>query len=122
MSDRLTLDRIVAAVAEVPDAVEKGSTALDRMAFFINAYNVLTLRAIVDHYPSRIAILPVAATASADRRRVDHAPGAPPGTPSRSYDIDHVILRQFGDARVHIAVNRPRKLSALRAAPTSARS
>ena len=53
LGDRTTLDRIVAEFAEVPAATENGWEGRDRMAFWINAYNLFTLRAIVDHYPIR---------------------------------------------------------------------
>ena len=108
VSDRLTLDRIVAAVAEVPDAVEKGWAARDRMAFWINAYNVFTLRAIVDHYPirgSRFSLSP--------RNSIRQIDGVwttlewrAAGRAVTLDDIEHGILRpEFGDARVHMAVN-----------------
>jgi hypothetical protein len=108
VADRAALDRIVAAFAEVPATIEKGWAARERMAFWINAYNVFTLRAIVDHYPirgSRFSLSP--------RNSIRQIDGVwttlewrAAGRTVTLDDIEHRILRpEFGDARVHMAVN-----------------
>ena len=58
---REPLDRVVASLAAPPAETERSWTRAQRMAFWINAYNVLTLRAIVDHYPIRAGWLTLAA-------------------------------------------------------------
>jgi hypothetical protein len=78
------------------------------MAFWINAYNLLTLRAIVDHYPirgSRFSLGPRNSIRQIDgvwttlRWRVA-------GRDVTLDEIEHGMLRpEFGDARVHMALN-----------------
>jgi hypothetical protein len=50
---RAGLDVAVGAFAAPGEAEERGWTRDERLAFWINAYNAFTLRAIVDHYPIR---------------------------------------------------------------------
>ena len=108
VSNRAALDRVVAAFAGVTAADEAAWPQTQRMAYWINAYNLFTLRAIADHYPIRggwLSLYPknsirqisgvwtVLRWNAADRRvTLD--------------DIEHKILRpQFQDPRVHFAVN-----------------
>jgi len=108
LGDRTALDRIVAEFAEVPAATEKGWEARDRMAFWINAYNLFTLRAIVDHYPIRGSWF-----SRAPRNSIRQIDGVwttlkwrAAGRDVTLDQIEHGILRpEFGDARVHMAVN-----------------
>ena len=107
-SDRTTLDRVVVNVAAVPGATEQGWIARDRMAFWINAYNLLTLRAIVDHYPIRGSLF-----SRSPRNSIRQIDGVwttlkwrAAGREVTLDQIEHGILRpEFGDARVHMAVN-----------------
>jgi len=108
VSDRGTLDRIVEELAAVPAAAEKGWQRRNRMAFWINAYNVFTLRAIVDHYPIRGSRFSLAPRNSI--RQIDGVwttlTWRAAGRDVTLDEIEHGILRpQFGDARVHMAVN-----------------
>ena len=108
LGDRSTLDRIVLEFADVPAAAEKRWVARDRMAFWINAYNLLTLRAIVDHYPIRGSWFSRAPRNSI--RQIDGVWTAlkwrAAGRDVTLDEIEHGILRpEFGDARVHMAVN-----------------
>lgn len=50
---RAALDAVVAELSAVSRAEEAQWTPPQQMAYWINAYNVFTLRAIVDHYPIR---------------------------------------------------------------------
>jgi Protein of unknown function, DUF547 len=108
ISDRTTFDRIVAAVGDVPGTTEQGWSPRDRMAFWINAYNVLTLRAIVDHYPirgSRFSLSPQNSIKQIDGVWTTLKWRAA-GRNVTLDQIEHGILRpEFGDARVHMAVN-----------------
>ena len=108
LDDRTTLDRIVAEFAELPVATEKGWEARDRMAFWINAYNLFTLRAIVDRYPIRGSWF-----SRAPRNSIRQIDGVwttlewrAAGRDVTLDQIEHGILRpEFADARVHMAVN-----------------
>jgi hypothetical protein len=50
-ANRTDLDLVVASFGAVPATDEASWSRAERLAFWINAYNVFTLRAIVDHYP-----------------------------------------------------------------------
>jgi len=74
----------------------------DAMAFWINAYNALTIEGILRVYPTRSI--------------KDHAPDASGfniwddfkvavgGTPYSLNDIEHKVLRKMGDPRIHFAI------------------
>lgn len=51
VANRAELDRVVAAFSVVSPDDERSWPPSDRLAFWINAYNALTLQAIVNHYP-----------------------------------------------------------------------
>jgi Protein of unknown function, DUF547 len=105
---RAALDAVVAQLATPSAADEGGWTRDQRLAFWINAYNVLTLRAIVDHYPIRSATFTLQPRNSI--RQIDgvwttlkwHAAGRT----LTLDDIEHRILRpEFKEPRVHFAIN-----------------
>jgi len=106
--DRRALDAIVEQFAAVPRDTEQGWRRPDRMAFWINAYNLLTLRAIVDHYPIRGSLF-----SRSPRNSIRQIDGVwttlkwrTAGREVTLDQIEHGILRpEFGDARVHMAVN-----------------
>ena len=105
---RSRLDAVAAAFA-APDANPEPQWSREqRMAFWINAYNVFTLQAIVDHYPIQSRWLTIGPRNSI--RQIDGVwttlswPAA--GRRVTLDDIEHRILRPvFGDARIHFAVN-----------------
>jgi len=107
-ANRSDLDR---SVAEFDSAAAHGELAWSReqrMAFWINAYNAFTLRAIVDHYPIRSAWL-----TRQPRNSIRQIDGVwttltwrAAGRTVTLDDIEHRILRpEFKDARVHFALN-----------------
>lgn len=106
--DRGGLDRAVAELDSPAARGEAGWSREQRLAFWIDAYNMLTLRAIVDHYPIPspwFTLLPRNSI-----RQIDGVwtrltwPVA--GRPVTLDDIEHKILRPvFHDARVHFAIN-----------------
>ena len=107
-ADRAALDR-VSAQFDAPAAREEAGWAREqRMAFWINAYNAFTLRAIVDAYPiqprwftrqPRNSIRQISGVWTTPRWR-----GA--GRSVSLDDIEHQVLRPgFKDARIHFAVN-----------------
>ncbi|MBA2304123.1 MAG: DUF547 domain-containing protein [Acidobacteria bacterium] len=53
LANRTGLDRAVAELDSTTARAEPAWTREQRLAFWVNAYNVFTLRAIVDHYPIR---------------------------------------------------------------------
>ena len=107
--NRGDLDAFVALIATLDPAVYEDWDTDEKIAFWLNAYNVLTLRAIVDHYP----IEP-----SAIRSMVypDNSIRQIPGVwkklrfrvmgEERTLDqIEHEILRvEFDEPRIHMAL------------------
>lgn len=78
------------------------------MAFWINAYNALTLRVIVDHYPIRSGFFTLQPRNSI--RQIDgvwtELRWKAAGRQVTLDDIEHRLLRpEFEDARVHFALN-----------------
>lgn len=102
-ADRAGLDAYIDQLAAVPVGAYN---RLEQMAYWINLYNALTVRLVLDHYPI------------ASIRDIDDTPrplsGGPwddplveiDGTPVSLNDILHRILRPiFNDPRVHYAVS-----------------
>ena len=106
-SERGALDRYVAAL-DGPSAGELAARPrAEQIAFWINAYNALVLRAVIDHYPIR-----------------GRAPEYPPSSlrqvpgafdriarrvAGRSLTLDAIerdVLAAFGDPRVFLALGR----------------
>src|SRR4051812_17984847 len=107
-ADRSALDAAVAAFAEPREAEERDWPRGERLAFWINAYNAFTLRAIVDHYPIRGSWFSLAPRSSI--RQIDGVwttlTWNAAGRTVTLDDIEHRILRpEFKEPRVHFAIN-----------------
>ena len=107
-SDRARLDQAVAELDSAATRGEAGWTREQRMAFWINAYNLFTLRVIVDHYPIRGSWLSLYPRNSI--RQIDgvwtELTWRAAGRTVTLDEIEHRILRPtFKDARIHFAVN-----------------
>ena len=102
-TDRARLDRYIAQLAGLP--ISENNRA-EQMAYWINLYNALVVRLVVEHYPI------------ASIRDVASPPGAPgtgpwrqelvevEGIPLSLHDIEHRILRPiWRDPRVHYALS-----------------
>lgn len=108
VKNRAVLDRAVAEFAAPGAADESRWSREQRMAFWINAYNAFTLRAIIDHYPIQSAWFTLQPRNSI--RQIDGVwTGLKWQAAGRTVtldDIEHGILRPtFKDARIHFAVN-----------------
>jgi hypothetical protein len=105
---RAVLDAAVDAFAQPGEAEERAWTRDERLAFWINAYNAFTLRAIVDHYPIRAHWFTLQPRNSI--RQIDGVwtklTWRAAGRTLTLDDIEHRILRpEFKEPRVHFAIN-----------------
>jgi len=93
MTNRRELDAFIGSLNRV-DVSTLGE--VDRMAFWINAYNALTVQLILDNYPVKSI------------RSIWRAWSIPHKIAQGQYtlsDIEHKILRPLGDPRIHFAIN-----------------
>jgi uncharacterized protein DUF547 len=103
-SDRAKLDAYVSRLASVSiDSMPKA----DQMAFWINAYNALVLRTVIDHYPIQRH------TNAYPQRSIRQIPGAferlTHRVAGRTLALDQIeqnVLSTFGDPRVYLALGR----------------
>jgi Protein of unknown function, DUF547 len=107
-ADRTTIDDIAGEFAAVAPEAEEAMSFHDRMSFWINAYNLFTLRVIVDHYPIRGSWFSLS-----PRNSIRQIEGVWTTLKWRAAsrdvtldDIEHRILRpEFAEPRIHMAIN-----------------
>ncbi|MEW6320520.1 MAG: DUF547 domain-containing protein [Acidobacteriota bacterium] len=102
------LDDVVAQLGSVTADDEQRWSRAERLAYWINAYNVFTLRAIVDHYPIKGSWLSLYPRNSI--RQIDgvwtELKWRAAGRDVTLDQIEHEILRPvFREPRVHMAIN-----------------
>lgn len=107
-ADRAALAEITSGFGAVDGAAERAWTREERLAFWINAYNVFTLQAIVDHYPIRAGWFTLGPRNSI--RQIagvwDRLTWRVAGRSVTLDDIEHRIIRpEFKEPRIHFAVN-----------------
>src|SRR5437588_6669323 len=103
-SDRGRLDTYVASLAAAP--VDKQPREM-QLAFWLNAYNALVLRTVIDHYPIQ------GRSADYPRKSIRQIPGAferlPHHVAGRTLTLDQIeqtVLPEFHDPRVYLALGR----------------
>jgi hypothetical protein len=103
-SDRRRLDQFVNSLAGA--AIDQRTTN-EQIAFWLNAYNALVLKTVVDHYP--------APRRSKDypERSIRQTPGAfeklPHRVAGRTLTLDQIeqtVFSKFGDPRLYFAIGR----------------
>jgi len=107
--DLSLLDSVVKAIAENDDS---SFTVDQKKAFYINAYNVLTVDLILDHFDETLG---TSSSPFPQVRSIQNISNLGPEVWNHFYwtvsgkrmnlnDIEHKILRPFGDARIHFAI------------------
>jgi hypothetical protein len=105
-SERGRLDRYMASL-NVPAATHDRWTREQKMAFWVNAYNVFVLRTVIDHYPIR------GRSPSYPSSSIRQIPGAFEQIKHRAAgrtvtldDIEKNILAEFKEPRLYLALGR----------------
>jgi Protein of unknown function, DUF547 len=103
-SDRARLDTYVASLSAAPVAQQPRDTQL---AFWLNAYNALVLRTVIDHYPIQ------GRSADYPAKSIRQIPGAferlthrVAGKTLTLDQIEQTVLSEFHDPRVYFALGR----------------
>ena len=108
---RAALDAVVREIGQVSAAELAGWTESEQIAYWVNAYNVFTLDAIVDHYPiqrrwfSWFTLIPRNSIKQIDGvwTRLRWRAG---GDDMTLDELEHETLRvQYDEPRIHFAVN-----------------
>jgi hypothetical protein len=104
--ERAALDRYVASL-DIPRARIEGWSRTDQEAFWVNAYNALVLRTVIDAYPMRVH------TSQFPPKSIRQIPGAfdqvkhrVGGRALTLDEIEKTVIVPFGDARLVLALGR----------------
>jgi hypothetical protein len=108
-ANRQGLDAFATALGTLPPAVYSNWNRKDQIAFWINAYNALTLEAIVDHYPIQASLLK---SAVFPRNSIRQIPGVWTElrfeVVGKQVTLDHIEHQnpreQFNEPRIHMAL------------------
>ncbi len=108
-ANRAKLDAFTAAIGNLsPDAFDSWSEN-EKVAFWINAYNALTLKAIIDNYPIKSAFV---SSLRFPKNSIRQIPGVwdelkfrVMGREMTLEEIEHARLRRnFNEPRIHVAL------------------
>jgi hypothetical protein len=103
-SDRRRLDAYISALGAESIA---SATRDEQLAFWLNAYNAIVLRTVIDHYP--IALHSSAYPAHSVRQIPGAFEGQPHQVAGKSFTLDQIeqtILPGFNDPRAFLALGR----------------
>lgn len=75
-------------------------TSKEKMSFWINVYNIMAVKMVVDHYPVESIKDAGSLFSSVWKKEV----GVVGGKTVTLNDIEHEILRKMGDPRIHVAI------------------
>ena len=75
-------------------------TPTEKMTFWINVYNIMAIKMVVDHYPVDSIKDAGSLFGSVWKKKV----GVVGGKEVTLNDIEHEILRKMGDPRIHVAI------------------
>jgi hypothetical protein len=103
------LDAFAAEIGRVSPAFYSGWNEKEQIAFWINAYNALTLEAILNHYPIQASLLRSALFPANSIRQIpgvwDRLQFVIMGERRTLGEIEHEILRKrFDEPRIHMAL------------------
>ncbi len=95
VSERDNLDKYIATLTRLPPRETSSKNA--QLAYWINAYNALTVQLILKHYPLK-SIKDITAPWDTKCFKVE-------GVDYTLGDIEHKVLRKMNEPRIHFAIN-----------------
>lgn len=103
--DRAGLDKYLQELSELPEAEYKTFSKKEKRSLWLNAYNALAIKLVLDHYPIHgsiknypsNSIRQIPNTWDAVKYRIV-------GREASLYTIEHEYLRKAKDCRIHFAV------------------
>ena len=106
---RTELDRFVRDLADLSPAVYEKWTTNEKLAYWINVYNALTLKVIVDHYPIKAGFFSSLVYPKNSIRQIsgvwDEITFRVMGKQMTLEDIEHGTLRKkFKEPRIHMTL------------------
>jgi len=107
LAERKTLDDYVKRLGEVPPREIANASQYEQISFYINAYNAITLKRIVDNYPPKgMGLLHPKISIRNISGVWDKFTNKVAGKMMTLDHIEHEILRKrFKEPRIHVAVN-----------------
>ena len=108
--NREPLDTFLKTLTNIPQETYNGWTQNDQLAFWINAYNAITLREIVDHYPiQKGSLINRSLYPENSIRQINGVWGKNTthllGQDITLHQIENAIIRsQFNEPRIHFAI------------------
>jgi Protein of unknown function, DUF547 len=107
-ANRAELDRFTRELADLDPSVYQKWTDKEKIAFWINAYNALTLEVVIDHYPIKAGFLASLVYPSNSIRQVPGVWGqitfSLMGRPTTLDDIEGRLRKEFQEPRIHLAL------------------
>jgi hypothetical protein len=108
-TNRKPLDNFISSLSRLDPKLYDGWNDKEKIAFWINAYNALTLKAIVDHYPIEASLLKSFVYPKNSIRQIpgvwDKLTFAVMGRDITLDGIEHETLRaKFNEPRIHVAL------------------
>lgn len=108
-ANRRPLDHFTSSMSRLDPRVYDGWNEKEKVAFWINAYNALTLKAIIDHYPIEASLLKSFVYPKNSIRQIsgvwDKLPFSVMGRDITLDGIEHKVLRAtFNEPRIHVAL------------------
>lgn len=92
------VDRVAVQLSVFP--MEKLTSREEKLAFYINAYNVLAMKMVLDHFPLE-SIKDVGSFISPVWKK---SAGQLGGKPVTLDELEHRVLRPMGEPRIHFAI------------------
>lgn len=81
-------------------SLDELKTKEEKLSFWINTYNILAVKVVVDHYP----VKSIKDVGSLFKSVWNRPAGVVAGKERTLNDVEHEILRKMGDSRIHVAI------------------